>query len=262
MAMILLYALLGLLAGALVNLCADQLPRRRRLRRTPFCPYCDQSRPAWAWISTLAYLRFRPTCQHCGAPISWRHPLVEVGTAALFGFLWHRYGEGPQSIYLVLYSVYSLIFLLVLVIDLEHKLILNVVIYPAWVLALLGSLMHPAPYFYRLALIGGVVGFGILFLVYLFGELFVKVLSRMRDKPIHAVAFGFGDVRLGCFIGLVVGFPAVLNAIFIAVLLGGLAGLLYWFVQAIVLRRYSLFTAIPYGPFLVIGAMIVLFTPL
>lgn len=257
--MIFLYALLGLLVGAVVNLWADQLPRWRRVRRTPFCPYCDQPRPPWAWVSSLAYLGFKPACQHCGAPIPWRHPLVELGTAILFAFLWHRYGQGEEIAYLLPYTVYSAIFVLVFVIDLEHKLILNVVMYPAWVLALLGSLLHPTPYFWRLALLGGAVGFGILFLIYLLGELFVKLMARIRHKPINAVAFGFGDVRLGGFIGLILGFPDVLTAIFLAVLLGGLAGLLYWFVRAVILRRYSLFSAIPYGPYLVMGAMVVMF---
>jgi leader peptidase (prepilin peptidase)/N-methyltransferase len=254
--LIALYALLGFAAGIFLNLCADQLPRWRRLRRRPFCPYCDEPRPPWAWISTLAYLRFKAECQQCGAPISWRHPLVELGTAALFAFLWQRYAS---TSYLLPYTVYSAIFVLVLVIDLEHKLILNIVMYPAWGLALLGSLIHPRDRFYLLALLGGAMGFGILLLIYWAGELFVKVLSRARGKAIHAVAFGFGDVRLGVFIGLILGFPSVLTAILFAILLGGLGGLLYWFVRAVILRRYSLFTAIPYGPFLVIGAMIVLF---
>lgn len=255
--MIALFALLGFLTGVWLNLCADQLPRWRSLRRTPFCPFCDQPRPWWAWSGTLAYLRFKPGCPHCGAPIPWRHPLVEVGTAALFAFLWHRYSGTPL---LIPYTVYAAIFVLVLVIDLEHKLILNVVIYPAWGLALLGSLVHPTPYYYRLALIGGACGFGLLFLVYLSGILFVKLISRARGKDLNAVAFGFGDVRLGGFIGLILGFPNVLQALFLAVLLGGLSGLLYWFVRAIVLRRYSLFTAIPYGPYLIIGTLVVLFS--
>jgi leader peptidase (prepilin peptidase) / N-methyltransferase len=255
-----LYALLGLLVGALINLFADQLPRWRRLRRTPFCPYCDQPRPVWAWISTVAYLRFKPRCPHCGAPIPGRHLLVELGTAAFFAFLWYRYGLAGEIELLVLYTVYSAILILVLVIDLEHRLILNVVIFPAWVLALLGSFLYPEPYFYRLALIGGALGFGILYLVYLLGELFIKVMSKARGKPIHAVAFGFGDVRLGGFLGLILGFPGVLNAIFYGILLGGLVGLLYWFVRAVILHRYSLFTAIPYGPFLIAGAWIVMFT--
>jgi leader peptidase (prepilin peptidase)/N-methyltransferase len=257
--MIVLYALLGLLVGAFLNFCADQLPKWRQLRRLPFCSSCEQPRPWWTWVSILAYLRFKPECQRCGAPISWRHPLVELGTAALFAFLWYRYGLAGELVYLLLYTVYSSIFILVAIIDLEHRLILNVVIYPAWVLALLGSFLRPEPYFYRFALLGGALGFGLLYFVYLGGELFVKVLSRVRGKPINAVAFGFGDVRLGGYIGLVLGFPAVLTALFIAVLAGGLGGLLYWFVRAVIIRRYSLFTAIPYGPFLIIGAMIVMF---
>ncbi|MGD9145778.1 MAG: prepilin peptidase, partial [Anaerolineae bacterium] len=91
MAITVLYALVGLLVGAAINLCADQLPLWRKIRRTPFCPFCDAPRPAWAWISTLAFLRLKPACPHCGAPIPWRHPLVELGTAALFGFLWYWY---------------------------------------------------------------------------------------------------------------------------------------------------------------------------
>ena len=257
--MILLYALLGFVIGALINLLADQLPRWRRLRRAPFCPYCGEPRPPWAWSGTLAYLRFKPQCQHCGAPISWRHPLVELGTAGLFALLWHLYGRSQPSALLIPYTVYSSILMLVLVIDLEHKLILNVVMYPAWGLALLGSLFHPQPHFYRLSLIGGAVGFGLLYLVYLLGLLFVKVMGKMRGKPVNAGAFGYGDVRLGGFIGLVLGFPDVFSALFIAILLGGLAGLLYWFVAAVIRRRYSLFTAIPYGPFLVIGTLWIMF---
>jgi leader peptidase (prepilin peptidase)/N-methyltransferase len=257
--MILLFALFGLIVGAFLNLCADQLPRWRRLRRKPFCPYCDHSRPPWAWLSILAYVRFKPACQQCGAPISWRHPLTEVATAALYAFLWHRYAVPGEWVLLLLYTVYSTIFVLVIVIDLEHRLILNVVMYPAWGLAILGSLIHPTRMFPVLALIGGAVGFGLLYLIYLAGKLFVRILSSRRGKPINAVAFGYGDVRLGLFIGLVVGFPDVLPAIFLALLLGGLAGILYWFVRAVILRDYSAFTAIPYGPYLATGAMLVMF---
>jgi len=257
--MIVLYALLGLLVGILINLAADQLPRWRRLRRRPFCAYCDQPRPWWAWSGTLAYLRFKPRCEQCGAPISWRHPLVEVGTAALFAFLWQHYAGSEQAMLLLPHTVYSAIMVLVLVIDLEHKLILNVVMYPAWLLAFLGSFFYPSPYQYRLSLLGGVIGFGLLFVIYWLGELFVIVMEKMRGKEINTPAFGFGDVRLGGFIGLMLGFPQVLTAIFYAILLGGLVGMVYWFIQAIVLRRYSLFTAIPYGPFLIIGASIILF---
>lgn len=257
--MILLYAFFGLLIGSFLNLCADQLPRWRRLRREPFCPYCEEPRAFWAWSGTLAYLRLKPQCQHCGAPIPWRHPLTELGTAALYAFLWYRYAVAGEWTFLLLYTLYSTIFVLVIVIDLEHRLILNVVIYPAWALALLGSFIHPIPYFYRLALVGFAFSFGVLYLIYKLGELFVKVMSKARGKQINAVAFGYGDVNLGGFVGLILGFPDVFTALLLAVLLGGLVGLAYWFVHAVILRRYSLFTAIPYGPYLVIGAMAVMF---
>lgn len=256
--MIVLLFVLGVIVGAFLNLCADQLPRWRQIRRAPFCPYCEQRRPPSAWIATWAYARFRPNCPHCGAPISLRHPLTEIATGALYAFLWYWVGqEGPIELFL-LYLVYTTIFVLIMIIDLEHRLILNVVIYPAWALALLGSLIHPTPHFYRQALVGGALGFGLLFLIYLGGELFVKVLSKRRGRDINAVAFGFGDVRLGLFIGLVLGFPDVLPALFWAILLGGLGGALVLLVQAVVLRRYHLFTAIPYGPFLILGAMAVM----
>lgn len=257
--MVALYAVAGLLAGGLINLLADQLPRWRRVRRLPFCASCQQARPAWAWLGLVAYLRLKPRCPQCGARLPRRHPLVEAGTAALWAFLWLQYGQPGDWRLLVLYTIYSTILVLVLVIDVEHKLILNVVMFPAWAIALAGSLIHPTPYFYRLAILGFVAGYGLLYVVYLFGQLFVRGMSRARGKDINAVAFGFGDVRLGGFMGLVLGFPQVLTAIFIGVLLGGLGGVVYWVVQALILRRYSLFTAIPYGPFLVVATMLVMF---
>lgn len=257
--MIVVYALFGLLVGAAINLLSDQLPRWRRVRSMPFCPACQTKRPARAGIAAIGYMTRAARCPACGARIPARHPLVELGTMALFAFLWHRYGAPGDYVLLLLYTVYSSILILVLVIDLEHKLILNVVMYPAWAVALLGSLIHPVPHFYRLAVIGGVTGFGILFLVYAMGELFVKAMSRARGKPVNAVAFGFGDVRLGAFLGLIVGFPYVLHAIFYAILLGGVVGMVYWLVHAVILRDYSLFTAIAYGPFLVTAGMAVLF---
>lgn len=257
--MVLLYAFLGLLIGGLINLLADQLPRWRRVRRLPFCPECEAARPGWQWLATVAYLGLRARCPQCKQRLPWRHLLVELGTAGLMAFIWLRYGQEGEWAYLALYTIYSAILILVLVIDLEHKLILNIVILPAWGLALAGSLIHPDPGFPLMALIGGVSGFGLLYLVYLLGILFVKVMSRARGTDINAVAFGYGDVRLGGFMGLALGFPHVLEALFLAILLGGIAGLLYLIVQALILRRYTLLTPIPYGPYLVAGTWFVMF---
>lgn len=253
--MLALYALSGMLVGAFLNLCADQLPTWRRLRRLPFCPLCGHTRPAWAWIGTVVYLRFKPECQHCASPISLRHPLVELGTASLYALLW--LSGGPNAL-LVQHSVYSAILILVVVIDLEHKLIPNTVIYPAWGLALLGSLIYPIQGSFRSALAGAAAASVILVLIYLAGHLFVHVAGRVRGQKIDAKAFGLGDVRLGVFIGLIVGFPQVLTAILLAILLGGLTASVYWVVQRVLRRRYRPYTAIPYGPFFATAALVVM----
>lgn len=257
--MIALYALLGFLLGIVINLLADQLPRWRRVSRIPFCPYCNESRPVCAWSGTLAYLRLKPECTHCGAPISWRHPLVELGMAGLFALLWARYGQGGASPLLIPYTIYLTILMLVLVIDLEHRLILTMVMIPAWILALLGSLVHPQPRFVLLALLGGALGFGLLYLAYQLGVVYIKYMSRRRGKPIKTVAFGYGDVRLGAFIGLVLGLPDALYALFIGIMLAGLYALAYLIVAALILRRYKPFTVFSYGPFLVLGALWIMF---
>jgi leader peptidase (prepilin peptidase)/N-methyltransferase len=257
--MVAVYALVGILAGAVVNFCADQFPYGGKLRKLPYCPYCDQPRSPWAWISTLAYLRFGPQCQYCGALVPLRYPLVELGMAALFALLRLRF---DQPRFLGLYSAYTMILVLVLVVDLEHHIIPNAIIYPAWGLAFLGSLLHPEAGFPLIALIGGVIGLGLLLVAHWLGQLFVKVASRCWDAQAEGPALGLGDAKLGGFIGLILGVPQVLTALVIAILLGGLVAGLYWLVHAVLLQRYKPFTALPYGPYLAAGAMItMLFAP-
>ena len=249
----------GLLFGALINLLADQIPLWRRPRRLPFCPYCEKDRPAWAWISVVAYLRARPDCQNCAAPISMRHPLVELGTAMLFSILWLRFGP---TAHLALYSLYATILVLIVAIDLEHHAIPDVVIYPAWVVAILGSLIHPVPPTLPSALLGGAIGFGLLFLAHLLGRGFIALMSRARCAPAGRQAFGLGDVRLGGFVGLIVGFPLIFPALLISILLGGLVSLAYLLFQAIIARRYTAFASIAYSPFLSAGALLtILYAP-
>jgi leader peptidase (prepilin peptidase)/N-methyltransferase len=155
-----------------------------------------------------------------------------------------------------------MILMLVLILDLEHHIIPNGIIYPAYGLALLGSLLQPTPGSPCLALMGGLIGFGTLLIAHWLGQLFVKVANRFWEARAEGPALGLGDVRLGGFIGLMLGVPQVLMALVIAVLLGGLIAGIYWVVYAVLLRRYKTFTALPYGPYLVAGAMVtMLFAP-
>ncbi len=246
---ILLFALLGWLSGIFINRVADNLPAHRSLRTVPQCPYCGAARPALDQITVLKFLALRGRCSNCHAPISLRAPIVEIASALLFAFLWTHYDADAQ---LFLTAIYTVVFLLVLITDLEHRLIFNVVILPAILFAALASpFSRPGV---ALALLGGVSAFIIVFGIYFFAEAF----SRLRGLKIVGGAFGQGDVKLATFMGIVVGFPAVFPAILYTILLGGVGAILFLVYQLIAHRRLALTAAIPYGPFFCIAGWVMM----
>jgi prepilin signal peptidase PulO-like enzyme (type II secretory pathway) len=155
--------------------------------------------------------------------------------------------------------VYMAAFVLVIVIDMEHKLILFVVMIPAIILALLDAWLIPEPYPSIVdALIGLGVGFGFFFLIYIFGYAFRWLLGKMRGQKINTVAFGYGDVLMISFSGALLGLLPILTAIFITLMLGFIGAVLFMIGRKLVSGRYDAFTAIPYGPYIVIATMIML----
>lgn len=155
-----------------------------------------------------------------------------------FAFFWQRYGP---SLKLVLITLYSCILFLIFVIDLEQRLILRVVIFPAIGIAILGSLVYPGLGIRR-ALLGGAFAFVFFYLVVIIGKLVFK-----------RAVMGGGDVNLAAFIGLITGFPDVILALIIAISLGGLVSLILVLSRIMRLKSY-----IPYGVFLVVGGLAVL----
>ncbi|MFZ5916981.1 MAG: prepilin peptidase [Chloroflexota bacterium] len=251
----LLFALLGLIVGGLLNVLADDLPRRER-PGAPVCDRCRRPRPWYGWLALSGLLLARGRCTHCGARLPLRHLLVEIATALLFAFLWQRYGPSTRLFFETLYTA---ILVLLFVTDMEHRLVLHVTTLPAIVLAAAGSLfLSRENYNWRLALLGGGIGFLIVWAMYLAGHLFVRLMEKLRGHRISEVALGFGDVTLSTFIGLMVGFPGIVFALLLGVLLGGIGGGLYWLVRAVARRSYSAFSAIPYGPFLIAAGWVVM----
>lgn len=224
-------ALLGYGVGVFLNLCADFLPAEPR--RSPFqfprCPACGTPRRPLSLAGVIADWAGWSRCPQCGSGRGLRAPVVELATAVIFGFLAWRYGFGVPFVFLALYFA---VLILVAVTDLEHRLILDVVTYPAMALALVGSFFMPNMTPIK-AVIGGAVGFGLFFLL--------AVIARG--------GLGGGDVTLMGFVGLATGFPVVLVAILAGILLGGLgAGTM------LALRRVGRKSTIAYGPYLVLGA--------
>ena len=238
---IFLFAILGLVVGSFLNVCIDRLPQNKSIAYPPsHCEACQHKLTAKDLIPVFSYLRLRGRCRYCQASIPRKLLWVEIVTAVIFALLFWHYGLSAQ---LGVLAFYACLFIIIFVIDLEHSLILNKVVYPGIVVAFLLSL-YPWPWFSQsigmrvaYAALGGAIGFGIFLLI--------AVVSRG--------GMGWGDVKLAALIGLATGFPMVFLAIIMAAILGGVVA-----VVLLATRRRGRREMIPFGPFLVVAAMVTL----
>ncbi|MFQ3537222.1 MAG: A24 family peptidase [Aggregatilineales bacterium] len=252
-----LAALLGMLVGGIVNWLADYLPYTVRLG-PPRYPD-DSARPLTAWLGVSAFLLGRHSARS-GAALSLRHPLTEIAVAALFAYIASQSAQDvPRGLFLM-GSV--AILALITIIDLEHRMILYLVIVPSCLYALLGAALlgeRLVPHLrFTDYLIGGAVGFGLFFMMYLGGMLFNYIASNARGAPITESAFGDGDVLLAALAGFMLGWQALIYAALIAVFLGGLGAFIYLGGRLLLRGRYEWFTALPYGQYIVFGTLIML----
>jgi leader peptidase (prepilin peptidase)/N-methyltransferase len=244
---ILLSVFLGLIAGFLVNYLSDVLPTLRKLGR----PVCIKCGTAFQWKDYLAI----NTCSSCGLVRSWR-TYITLGAGVLFSLaLWL---SPPVRMGYWLSLLVLIFFGLVVVIDIEHRLILHMVSIAG---ALLGIVIGTVRYNLVTALLGGLVGLAIMLIFYGFGILFSRYRARKFGHDDGEEALGFGDVTLSMVLGLMLGWPLILYGLMFGILIGGLVSLVL-VLFLIVSRRYETMTVFTsYGPYLVLGASILLFFP-
>ena len=244
---IFVFALLGFAVGSFLNVCIDRLPRDESILNPPsHCQVCQHRLMVKELIPVFSYLWLHGRCRYCHASIPKRLLWVEVASGGLFAFLYLSYNLRPELDvrWLGVMAFYTCLFILICVVDLEHGLILNRVVYPGMAVALLFALFLPQPWIGRWpapyianAAMGGVVGF-VLFLL-------TVLISRG--------GMGWGDVKLAALIGLATGFPLVFLALIMAAILGALAA-----VALLIAKRRGRKEAIPFGPFLSLGTLITL----
>lgn len=241
----LLILLLGWVCGVLVNYLSDVLPHKRRIAR-PFCLECAKPVPP------INYFLLPRRCPSCGTLRHKRVFAVEILYPLAFLWMWN---SPPEKLGFWLGALLLTLFGVIAVIDLEYRLILHPVSIVAAVIGLgVGMYLNGiVP-----TLIGGAVGYGAMFFLYWLGAQLAKLAGRMRGEPVVEDALGYGDVNLSGVLGLMVGWPLVGYSLLFGILIGGVVSLVYLVFKAL-LRRYTLFTAIPYGPFLIAGAMVILF---
>jgi leader peptidase (prepilin peptidase)/N-methyltransferase len=240
------FALLGTAVGSFLNVCIDRLPvGKSLLYPRSHCDSCQHPLSPLDLIPVFSYLWLRRHCRYCQAPIPSRPFWVEVGTGSFFGLAYWHFGLNAE---LGLTVFYGSLFIVLGVIDLEHGLILDKILYPAAALALIISIFQPSeilpfPWPARLnGIIGGAIGFIYFLLPFILSRVFYK-----RD------GMGEGDVKMAGLIGLVTGFPLVLVALIMVSILGGLvAGILLLFK---IKQREE---AIPFAPFLSLTTIITL----
>jgi leader peptidase (prepilin peptidase)/N-methyltransferase len=244
--------LFGWLSGWLVNYLADVLPITRRLSR-PACPQCQAT---YQWAD---YLFFR-SCAACGKRRTTRTLSVQAAMTVAPVLLWlfpRAWLPFPMAFPLLVYLT------LVLVIDLEHRLILHPVSLAGVVLSLgIGISLHSRDTTVTAGilntLIGGAFGFGVMLVFYFIGEWYVRRMSKKRGLSPDEVALGFGDVNLAGILGLLLGWPAISAGLLFAVFAGGLVSLAI-VVRMLISKKYRAFTTIPYAPFLILSAIYLLY---
>lgn len=229
--------LVGLLFGVVVNYLCDRLPWQRSIGQ-PLCHACGRPR---TWQDFLL-LR---ACLDCNRKPSIRNYLVLIFSLLIALFVLPTHG-----FWFFLLMEY---FLLVAVMDIEH----HVILHPISLFGLvLGTIVGVQMHGWWLTLTGGLLAGGLMGLVYLFGVYYGRWVARRRNLEQAEEGLGFGDVTLSAILGLTLGFWDIFRGLALGIFLGGLFGLL-WLLWT---RRSASQATIPYAPFLLLGAVIVLFS--
>jgi leader peptidase (prepilin peptidase) / N-methyltransferase len=237
---LLIAGILGALIGSFLNVCIYRLPRQESIAWPgSHCPRCSHSIAWYDNIPILSYLALAGRCRHCIARISFGYPLVEILNASGYVALLWVFGPGWVA---VVYGLFYSALLVVAGTDLSHKIIPNAVTLPGIIVGLIcASTVLPLGFWD--SLLGILVGGGILWVLawaspYLFGK----------------EGMGGGDIKLLAMIGAFLGWKPALMTIMIGSFLGSLVGVAL--IAARVLKREEY---IPFGPFLVCGALLALF---
>jgi leader peptidase (prepilin peptidase)/N-methyltransferase len=230
----------GCCVGSFLNVCIYRLPRSLSIvSPRSFCPNCRASIRSYDNIPLLSYLLLGGKCRSCGTNFSWRYPLVEALTGGMAIALFLKFG---LSFTFFSFSAFAAALIVISFIDLDHRIIPDLISLPGIALGVLMALLGPA-LTVKESLIGLLAGGGSLYVVALVYETVTK-----RE------GMGGGDVKLLAMIGAWLGWRAILFTLFFASLSGTLIG-----GGMMLIQKQGRHYAIPFGPFLVFAALAYMF---
>ncbi len=230
----------GLCIGSFLNVCIYRVPAAKSIVFPgSMCPSCQTPIRIYDNIPLLGFLWLGGRCRHCRAPISIRYPLIELLTGTLALGLFLKYGASLDA---VIYFAFACVLIVITFIDIDHRIIPDRISLPGIFLFFLAALALPSMTWLE-ALLGIAIGGGSLFLV----ALVYHLLTRKEGM-------GGGDIKLLAMIGALLGWKGVLFTIFVSSAVGTLTGL-----AIMAATRQNMKLAVPFGPFLSIGALAYVF---
>jgi leader peptidase (prepilin peptidase)/N-methyltransferase len=233
-------AVVGSAVGSFLNVCIYRLPIGRSVvRPASACPQCGRRLSWYENVPVVSFLGILllngGRCRSCRSPISWRYPVVEALTAGMFAFLY--WSIGP-SLLLASRLIFVCALIVLFAIDLEHRLLPNVITLPGIGVGFVFSLLTEPGWLS--SLVGILAGGGVLWGV-------AEVYYRLR----HVEGLGMGDVKMLAMVGAFAGWQLMLLTLVVASVTGSLVG-----IALIVSRRGTMKYALPFGTFLALGAAV------
>jgi prepilin signal peptidase PulO-like enzyme (type II secretory pathway) len=251
---------LGLSVGSFLNVVICRLQTKELiLFSRSHCPKCRAVLRWYDLIPVLSFLIQRGKCRYCGKRISWQYPIVEISTACLFllifNFKFLILNEFLILNFINLFYYFFIVSLLIIIFvyDLKHYIIPDKIVYPAILVSGIWLLLGVLPGVLPLGgdFLSHAKGWTPILAALLASGFFLSLVLVSQGKWL-----GLGDVKLAFLMGLILGWPNILLALFLAFFSGAIVG-----IGLIVAGKKNIKSEIPFGPFLAGATIIAMFCP-
>ena len=225
--------ILGLVIGSFLNVVIFRVDNLKTIVNSrSYCPSCKHTLGWLDLIPLFSFIFLGGKCRYCKNKISIQYPLVELGMGLVYVLLFFQSGLTlALAYYLIIFSILCVVF----VYDLKTQYVIESFVWAALILSLLGSWYFGGLGFWNMIL-GGLIGGGIPAIL----------VGVSREKWM-----GAGDIKIGLILGLILGYPVAIFGIFLAFILGSIAGLIY-----MKFANKTIKDSLPFAPFLITASLI------
>lgn len=233
--------IMGVVFGSFYNVCIFRIPEKLSIINPPsHCYNCNSRLKPLDLIPILSWIMLKGRCRYCGEKISYRYALIEFLTGILFLLVFNKYGYNIQTIY---YLIFISMLIIITFIDIDHYIIPDCLI-------IFGSIV---------AILANILGQGIGIKNSLSGALIcggsMLILTSLIEFIVKKEVMGGGDIKLFAMMGLFLGIRGGLLTMLLSIYVGAFYGIIVIVNSRLKKQEYN--SMIPYGPFISIGALIV-----